>query len=533
MRVLVAEDHERLARAVAAGLRRYGMTVDVALDGDDALARLAASRYDVVVLDRDLPGTHGDEICRALAAERSESRVLMLTAASSVKDRVEGLGLGADDYLRRAVRLHRDGRPGRGAWPMRPGAARPEHLGYRDLTVDPERRLADRAGRRLELSPKEFAVLECLLVAEGRPVSAEELLDRVWDRGDRARSPRPSKRRQPPARQARRPADDRDSPRERLPHGRSVMAVAHPGSPHRTGCGCRAGPPGCGSPPSTAPWSSSPAPRLALSLTFCSSVRPNTAPRPYRRSRPAPASEIPRSFRRSSRSGGNCCKTSSGWKRGSPRLTPRQNQLTQGPQSARLPSAQVATEVDRQLTQVQHQLTQEQHRLLPSPWGSSHSPCIGSAQAGPCRPRSAPRPTSTPAPGQLRHRPGHRGRTRGLGRSLALMVKPVFCGPSRPSPAAARRISSTSAWCRAAGPRRPARRGSRARGHPRHPLRAAPKPLHEAQRHFVANASHELRTPVTAERTLLQVALDDQAPRPSSGVPRRWTCSPPAMSRRA
>ncbi len=95
MRVLVAEDHERLARAVAAGLRRYGMIVDVALDGDDALARLGASRYDVVVLDRDLPGTHGDEICRTLAAERCESRVLMLTAASSVKDRVEGLGLGA------------------------------------------------------------------------------------------------------------------------------------------------------------------------------------------------------------------------------------------------------------------------------------------------------------------------------------------------------------------------------------------------------------------------------------------------------
>jgi DNA-binding response OmpR family regulator len=99
VRVLVAEDHERLARAVAAGLRRYGMTVDVALDGDDALARLGVSRYDVVVLDRDLPGTHGDDICRALAAERCESRVLLLTAASSVKDRVEGLGLGADDYL--------------------------------------------------------------------------------------------------------------------------------------------------------------------------------------------------------------------------------------------------------------------------------------------------------------------------------------------------------------------------------------------------------------------------------------------------
>src|SRR6202789_917042 len=99
MRVLVAEDHERLARAVAAGLRRYGMTVDVALDGDDALARLGASRYDVVVLDRDLPGTHGDDICRTLVSEGCESRVLMLTAASSVKARVEGLGLGADDYL--------------------------------------------------------------------------------------------------------------------------------------------------------------------------------------------------------------------------------------------------------------------------------------------------------------------------------------------------------------------------------------------------------------------------------------------------
>jgi DNA-binding response OmpR family regulator len=180
MRVLVAEDHERLARAVAAGLRRYGMIVDVALDGDDALARLGASRYDVVVLDRDLPGTHGDEICRALAAERSESRVLMLTAAGSVKDRVEGLGLGADDYLPKPfdftellARVQALGR--------RPGAARPERLGYRDLTMDPVRRLADRAGRRLALSPKEFAVLECLLAAEGRPVSAEELLDRVWD----------------------------------------------------------------------------------------------------------------------------------------------------------------------------------------------------------------------------------------------------------------------------------------------------------------------------------------------------------------
>ena len=94
MRVLVAEDHERLARAVATGLRRYGMAVDVALDGDDALAHLAVNRYDVVVLDRDLPGVHGDDICRALWPRDRESRVLMLTAAGSVKDRVEGLGPG-------------------------------------------------------------------------------------------------------------------------------------------------------------------------------------------------------------------------------------------------------------------------------------------------------------------------------------------------------------------------------------------------------------------------------------------------------
>lgn len=180
MRVLVAEDHEGLARAVATGLRRYGMVVDVSLDGDDALARITANQYDVVVLDRDLPGTHGDDICRSLAAERSESRVLMLTAASSVTDRVEGLGLGADDYLPKpfdfsemVARVQALGR--------RPGVPKPEHLGYRDLTLDPEQGLATRAGRRLALSPKEFAVLECLLVAEGVPVPAEELLKRVWD----------------------------------------------------------------------------------------------------------------------------------------------------------------------------------------------------------------------------------------------------------------------------------------------------------------------------------------------------------------
>jgi DNA-binding response OmpR family regulator len=156
------------------------MLVDAALDGEHALARLGANRYDVVVLDRDLPGIHGDEICRRLAAERSESRVLMLTAASSVRDRVEGLGLGADDYLPKPfdftellARVQALGR--------RPGAPRPERLGFRDLTLDPEQCVVARAGRRLALSPKEFAVLECLLTADGRPVSAEELLERVWD----------------------------------------------------------------------------------------------------------------------------------------------------------------------------------------------------------------------------------------------------------------------------------------------------------------------------------------------------------------
>jgi DNA-binding response OmpR family regulator len=180
MRVLVAEDHERLARSVAAGLRRYGMTVDVSLDGDEALTRLGANRYDVVILDRDLPGTHGDDICRTLVAEGSESRVLMLTAASSVRDRVEGLGLGADDYLPKpfdfselVARVQALGR--------RPGAAQMGRLGRGDLTLDPTKRVATRAGRRLDLRPKEFAVLECLLAAEGTPVSAEELLERVWD----------------------------------------------------------------------------------------------------------------------------------------------------------------------------------------------------------------------------------------------------------------------------------------------------------------------------------------------------------------
>ena len=179
MRVLVAEDDEVLANAVAVGLRREGMAVDIALDGVDTRARLAVIDYDVVVLDRDLPGIHGDEICRSLITERSPSRVLMLTAASTVRDRVEGLGLGADDYLPKpfefaelVARIRAVGRR-----PATPPAA----LAYGDLSLDPVGRVAFRAGRRLPLTHKELAVLECLLAAEGRPVSAEELIKRVWD----------------------------------------------------------------------------------------------------------------------------------------------------------------------------------------------------------------------------------------------------------------------------------------------------------------------------------------------------------------
>lgn len=180
MRVLVVEDFEILAHSIGTGLRREGMAVDVVLDGNDALEHLAITRYDVVILDRDLPGIHGDEVCRSIVAERSGSRVLMLTAASTVKDRVDGLGLGADDYLPKpfdfselVARVRALGR--------RSTPATPPTLSAADLTLDPNRRVAFRAGRRLELSPKEFAVLECLLAAGGRVVSTEELLERVWD----------------------------------------------------------------------------------------------------------------------------------------------------------------------------------------------------------------------------------------------------------------------------------------------------------------------------------------------------------------
>ncbi|HTX47570.1 MAG TPA: response regulator transcription factor [Solirubrobacteraceae bacterium] len=180
MRVLLAEDHRRLATAVAEGLRREGIAVDLAFDGADALTHAAVNDYDVIVLDRDLPVVHGDEVCRKLVSGDTTSRVLMLTAASTIKDRVEGLGIGADDYLPKpfdfselVARIR--------ALARRPSTQVPPMLTHRDLSLDPARRLATRADRTLTLTPKEFAVLEYLLTADGRAVSAEELLGKVWD----------------------------------------------------------------------------------------------------------------------------------------------------------------------------------------------------------------------------------------------------------------------------------------------------------------------------------------------------------------
>ena len=176
----MVEDFEVLAESIGTGLRREGMAVDVVLDGTDALGHLAHTRYDVIVLDRDLPGVHGDDICRHIVADRSDIRILMLTAADTVKDRVEGLGIGADDYLPKpfafAELVARIRALGRRVTPPVPPT-----LTYGDIMVDPARRVASRAGQRLELSPKEFALLECLLASPGVVISTEELLERVWD----------------------------------------------------------------------------------------------------------------------------------------------------------------------------------------------------------------------------------------------------------------------------------------------------------------------------------------------------------------
>lgn len=180
MRVLVVEDHSELAEAVASGLRREGMAVDVAGDGATGLTNASVYEYDVIVLDRDLPRLHGDDVCRKLTADGIRARVLMLTASGGIEDRVRGLSLGADDYLPKpfafAELVARVRALARRAQP-----ALPPVLESGDLELDSARRLASRGGARLDLSAKEFAVLELLMGAQGAVVSSEELLARGWD----------------------------------------------------------------------------------------------------------------------------------------------------------------------------------------------------------------------------------------------------------------------------------------------------------------------------------------------------------------
>jgi DNA-binding response OmpR family regulator len=180
MRILVAEDDPRIASAVARGLRREGMAVDVAGDGAAALYKARVYPYDVVVLDRDLPELHGDDVCRTLTAEQPRTKVLMLTAARSTDDLVDGLALGADDYLSKPFRFAELVARLR-ALARRSGEARPAILQAGDLVLDPAKRTATRAGDPLELTVKEFAVLEALLEAQGAVVTPEMLLERAWD----------------------------------------------------------------------------------------------------------------------------------------------------------------------------------------------------------------------------------------------------------------------------------------------------------------------------------------------------------------
>ena len=180
MRVLVVEDERLLADTIAVGLRRESMAVDVTYDGDAALERLAVNDYDVLVLDRDLPVVHGDDVCRAVVDSGSPVRVLMLTASGDVADRVSGLGIGADDYLPKpfafaelVARIRALGR--------RAGRATPPVLTRAGIRLDPARREVHRGDHYVPLTRKEFAVLEELLRADGAVISAEQLLERAWD----------------------------------------------------------------------------------------------------------------------------------------------------------------------------------------------------------------------------------------------------------------------------------------------------------------------------------------------------------------
>lgn len=180
MRVLVVEDERKLATAIAVGLRDEGMAVDLAFDGADGLRHAVAASYDVVVLDRDLPELHGDEVCRALIARGVRARILMLTASGAVFDRVEGLGLGADDYLTKPFDFPEVVARIRALARRSQPALRPL-LSHGDIRLDTAQRIASRAGRRLELGAQELAVLELLLAADGAAVSSRELRERAWD----------------------------------------------------------------------------------------------------------------------------------------------------------------------------------------------------------------------------------------------------------------------------------------------------------------------------------------------------------------
>lgn len=180
MRVLVVEDEAYLAEAIVVGLRREAMAVDMALDGKEALDQIGSTIYDVVVLDRDLPGVSGDEVCARLVSNHPRTRVLMLTAARTLDARVGGLELGADDYLTKpfefpefVARVRALGR--------RTGPALQPVLRSHGVVLDPFRREVYRAGRLVRLSRKEFAVLQVLMEADGGVLSAEALLERAWD----------------------------------------------------------------------------------------------------------------------------------------------------------------------------------------------------------------------------------------------------------------------------------------------------------------------------------------------------------------
>jgi DNA-binding response OmpR family regulator len=180
MRILLAEDHPGVATSIAKGLRQHGAAVDVAPDGARALFLARVHPYDVVVLDRDLPAVHGDDVCRALNGEQPETKVLMLTAARAPDDVVEGLSLGADDYLLKpfrfaelVARVH--------ALARRAGAARPAVLTHADIELDPARRIVVRGGVEVDLTRKEFGVLHALMAARCDVVTTEQLLASVWD----------------------------------------------------------------------------------------------------------------------------------------------------------------------------------------------------------------------------------------------------------------------------------------------------------------------------------------------------------------